>query len=81
MAIDNGGPAFPSLDTDEHRQVYSTNPGMTLRDWFAGMALQGILTNKVADTITASWRCKVADLAYGLADAMIATREEEDETE
>jgi hypothetical protein len=36
--IDDGGPAFPV-----RMAYYST--GMTLRDWFAGMALQGLLAS------------------------------------
>jgi hypothetical protein len=35
---DDGGFAFPT--GDQHN-----DPGMTLRDWFAGMALQGILAS------------------------------------
>ena len=59
-------PAFPS------------NPmwgrtGMTLRDWFAGMALQGLIGSprKLSPSETISGR------AYELADAMIKEREVE----
>lgn len=73
----DGGPAFPLSYTqqygkDEGRQeVYG---GMTLRDYFAGQALNGFLActqqgEKIRDF------SKVAQEMYLLADAMIAERE------
>ena len=46
-------------------------PGMTLRDWFAGQALQGLIVNPatVSPTVPISVR------AYELADALLAERE------
>jgi len=40
-SINDGGPAFP-VPTDPLNP--GTN-GMSLRDWFAGMAMQGMLSN------------------------------------
>ena len=37
--IDDGGLAFPVSQDTAHF------PGMTLRQWYAGMALQGLLAN------------------------------------
>lgn len=37
--IKDGGPAFPVGDQSTHPLLI----GMSLRDWFAGMALQGML--------------------------------------
>ena len=37
---DDGGPAFPN--NDQNGCAFS---GMTLRDWFAGQALQGMLAS------------------------------------
>lgn len=67
MSKSTGGPAFPvpGLHEDE-----SFN-GMTLRDYFAAKALQGLC----ADPNTAD--AKRADLVaecYELADAMLAAR-------
>lgn len=39
--IDDGGPAFPN--NDSHGCAYT---GMTLRDWFAGQALPGLLAQR-----------------------------------
>ena len=45
--------------------------GLTIRDYFAGMALQGIVSNSAFDAITPG---EYASDAYGLADAMIQAR-------
>ncbi len=53
-------PAFP---TDHHVHA----EGMTLRDWFAGQALVGILAAN-------NWGTPSADEAYKVADAMLERR-------
>lgn len=64
--INDGGPAFP----DDRSQV-----GRTLRDWFAGQALIGILLAPGQLGAEAqSNPDKAACWAYGQADAMIAAR-------
>jgi hypothetical protein len=63
----DGGPAFPVTTA-----VFNDMKGMTLRDWFAGMAMQGFL---------ASGKCTpdyvgkhlVAD-SYALARSMLAEK-------
>ncbi len=54
---------------------------MTLRDWFAGQALKGMLANPkwpdVGDGgLPAGEEECAAHWAYGFADAMLAAREE-----
>ena len=45
---DDGGPAFPEPCTQEWRgKEFQFTPGMSLRDWFAGMAMQGMLASEV----------------------------------
>ena len=62
----DGGPAFPL-----HNPHYtSTEQGMSLRDWFAGMALQGLSVNRYYD----SHGKNMADAAYRFADAMLIAR-------
>lgn len=97
--IDDGGPAFASTITiaagsndpytgekavaNERRYLFA---GMSLRDYFAGQALAGML----ADTTThvgfissngtgwpkaeGKFRAAVAECAYAHADAMLAAR-------
>ncbi len=60
--IKDGGPAFP----DDRSQV-----GMSLRDYFAGQALAGIMAGSVRGHLTAYY----AKDAYDLADKMLAVRE------
>lgn len=73
----DGGPAFPApafavpsaLDREKVLLLGKTQ-GMTLRDWFAGMALQGLLAypgEAMADSLPS--------LAYEYADAMLKARD------
>jgi hypothetical protein len=91
-AVKDGGPAFPGcgqvFTTDAHGR---TNPqaawgmegaaGMSLRDWFAGMALQGMLAaDSNLEAGETSWhhednRPTLCRKAYECADEMIRQRE------
>ena len=71
MSQPDGGPAFPVADTREG--LINTSFGMTLRDWFAGMALQGFLSR--SDAIGMSLADALATWAYEQADAMLKARE------
>jgi len=68
--IDDGGPAFPVPDTVyPSGQVQPGSWGMTLRDWFAGQALIGLVSD-------GNTNFSVSKEAYRLADAMIVARKE-----
>jgi hypothetical protein len=67
-AINDGGAAFPSLDTSDWQKV--ENPGMTLRDYFAARAMTGLLACPNYD----DYPERTAEACYRLADAMIAER-------
>jgi hypothetical protein len=85
-AINDGGPAFPVPDSHHaNGQVQYGANGMTLRDWFAGQALSGILSkainpnNQGNDSVDwASTRApgpnRASGDAYEYADAMLAAR-------
>ena len=64
--INDGGPAFPI----QGGLGLNSTKGMSLRDWFAGMALQGLLANPVH----ATHRDHIIPWAFEEADAMIAER-------
>lgn len=67
---DDGGPAFPG----DGGSIFC---GMSLRDWFAGQALAGILAGGFADTVPhddANGGGDAAGFAYQYADAMLARR-------
>lgn len=64
----DGGPAFAHGNPEQ-----GGDPGMTLRDWFAGQALAGLMA--------AEWYITepegAAEQAYKHADALLAEREKE----
>jgi hypothetical protein len=63
-----GGPAFPIPNVDH---AYD---GMSLRDYFAARAMQGIIgTQPYPDGIVT---VGIAGDAYAIADAMLKTREQ-----
>ncbi len=76
MAAD-GGPAFP-CERMEQIEVLPNNPafakgtfpGMSLRDYFAAKAMQGL----IADTRVQDTEAAIAEGAYAVADAMLAER-------
>ena len=65
----DGGSAFP---------VYAwqgaVDPGMTLRDWFAGQALTGMIQDGYQQC-GEDWIGYMAKDAYKIADAMLVERE------
>ena len=73
--MNTGGPAFPVPDSHHaNGQVqYGTN-GMTLRQWYAGMALQGLCANPELTSAEGK-----AQSAFQKADDML--REEADHSE
>lgn len=71
--INDGGPAFPSPPSHHSNGFYSTGNGMTLRDYFAAVALQGLLSSIQPNQV---WSCEdVAVTCYRMADAMLKARE------
>lgn len=68
-----GGPAFPSglIDPSTPEDaVQSLHNGMTLRDYFAAKAMQGLLAGKL-NTVTMA---AIAGECYAIADAMLKAR-------
>lgn len=73
--IDDGGTAFPSPENT--KEGWAAEYGMSLRDWFAGMALNGLVERGGYDLEHSKFQDTVKHLAvnaYILADAMIAER-------
>ena len=64
MSKQDGGPAFPLKNLGLY-------PGLTIRDYFAGQALAGMLANTDIDKPPGP----LAEDAYMLADAMLAERD------
>lgn len=81
MANNDGGPAFPVSRTHfdikdgyPDVRIETIDTGVSVRDWFAGMALQGLLLHhdgrlatKLSETLSAT--------AYAIADTMLKARD------
>lgn len=68
MTKNDGGPAFPFWEpkfAESPKEYIRT--GMSIRQWFAGKALEGLLSS---DTIRGGFS-EIATIAYKYADAMI----------
>ncbi len=68
-----GGPAFPTEAYDLDRKTTVREEGMTLRDYFAAKAMQGLLAQS-GGTAHSSDVGLGAEYAYKMADAMLAER-------
>lgn len=71
--MNTGSPAFPQVDYKQPLEggahIMTIHGGMTLRDYFASKAIQGLLAStKVMDIRI------IADDAYAIADAMLKAR-------
>ena len=62
----DGGPAFPGLHPS--KECTYKDSGMTLRDYFAAKAMQGLIERGQSNETTPQW-------AYWIADAMLKARE------
>lgn len=79
--INDGGPMFPIPDREfaNGNWIYG-HSGASLRDWFAGQAMVGILANQsllnYVDGLSPQTptRFVVSAQAYGIADAMLKAR-------
>ena len=73
--IDDGGPAYPNTVSALEWKFGDPKAfaGMSLRDYFAGMAMQGMLAHDDSPPNEADARLW-ANVAYTIADAMIAER-------
>lgn len=72
MSNKNGGPAFP-LPEAAHPGAFPPDvaKGMTLRDYFAAKAMQGLLANSEVQATHAEFAAE----SYKMADAMLKARE------
>jgi hypothetical protein len=82
----DGGPAFPRrlpdirVPPDEALRIIESHAGMSLRDYFAAAALQGMLAYRHVNPTNGNYHenCSLDDCAmqaYEYADAMLAARE------
>jgi len=72
MTIKNGGPAFPESYIGADSPNEGIGNGMTLRDYFAGFAMQALIARTTYHIVD-----DIAEDAYDYADAMLKAREAE----
>ena len=76
----NNPPAFPQIPTGNTIStgpqfgcdIHSNYEGMSIRDWFAGMALHGQIDYEGLEGCD---KTQIAGMCYEIADAMLAQRE------
>ena len=72
MSGDHNPPAFPfPAYTYPNGEINHGESGMTLRDYFAAKAMQGLLLDDNGDFSDPKW---LAERAYVFADAMLKAR-------
>ena len=70
MIKDTSGPAFPCDLVMYDQEVVDAYSGMTLRDYFAAKAMQGMFATGLGGELE-----EFATLAYRAAEAMMKARE------
>jgi len=84
IKIEDGGPAFPTIRSEynfPHQAVgiFTHQTGMSLRDWFAGMALIGFVERLDPDCCDESIPFDlIAELCGKFADAMLKERKQKE---
>ena len=79
LKIKDGGPAFPSkmlvnrFATEETAQQLISADGMTLRDWFAGQAINAFILHVKSYSHESKWE-DAAISSYVISDAMLIAR-------
>ena len=75
MMKNNGGPAFPYTVTENFIAGTNVYPGMSLRDWFAGMILPTLNQISIFDNPhNLDTPQKIAQASYKIADAMLVEK-------
>lgn len=81
MATNDGGPAYPHTYHDTNmagEPLYEEWSGMSLRDWFAGMICNGLVTatahTEAKDFIEPEASEVIARFSYDMADHMLNAR-------
>lgn len=80
--IKDGGPIFPTVTTERFEDAESgiggsrqvSWRGLTKREWFAGLAMQAMLTNpttRMREGFTGSHEDGIAQTAFVIAQAML----------
>jgi hypothetical protein len=66
--MDNSGSAFPIPIPAPNGEMFQDGHGLTIRQWYAGMALQGIVSRECYNS---EWEQQYVKWAFSHADAML----------
>jgi hypothetical protein len=72
----NNEPAFPSMRDIRNNPDFDHEEGMTLRDYFAAKAMQGLLAQSMGTALGSDPK-NASEHAYAMADAMMKARRTE----
>ncbi len=72
----DGGLAFPTVLYDTNGKPTGQDLGLTMRDWFAGQAISGLLASRRSgtDVPVNGVSMSYTEASYAIADAMLAER-------
>ena len=65
-----------SVTTTVSGEIYYGEPGLTKREYFAGLAMQGLCANSQENSPAGDWKTVARDAALA-ADALLAELEKE----
>lgn len=73
----DGGPAFPVISDVRYAPSFDHEPGMSLRDYFAAKAMQGMVSSfvNVMKADLPDFLRNLPATSYEIADAMLKARE------
>jgi len=82
MTKETGGPAFPGEQGHVPEGTWNPTwePGMTLREWYAGRAMEKLIYHGPVQTdpqtgyLSEAWAAWIATNAFIMADAMLTER-------
>lgn len=68
-------PAFPVAEDHKVASDFEWTCGMSIRDYFAAKAMQGLMAAQIHGFTDQPANGPFAEMAYNMADAMLAQRE------
>lgn len=75
IELEQDGYVFPGQRLSKEGFPIGSGQGMTLRDWYAGQALAGLMPSWPLDRPVRHSPSDLARISYRLADAMLEARE------
>ena len=68
-------PAYPGWHQEGQYQTTQWSNGMTLRQYYAGLVMQGLLSGKMGDSSSKDWVKDIVEASVEFSDALISELE------